>query len=238
MSSAGLLILEDNLDLAAGLIEMFGEVMGFDVHHSASGEEAVEAILKKSLDLGLFDINLPDINGIEVLRQIRHRGVGLEVLFVTGFRLGQVVGEALPGYRFYTRRVDQIQDALLAEEQSLDEQLHFAIFSDQKAYQHELSVFEKRSGFLIVDALDYGVADVAANQSGLVYAGNACFAEMLAHALHCVRAGFQGPVIMLYLLPDNYSGVDPFTNFDITGCILKPFEPVELVEKVMSRIGN
>jgi DNA-binding response OmpR family regulator len=44
---------------------------GFDVVEASSGEAAVEAVRRRTPDLVLLDVMLPDIDGIEVLRQVR-----------------------------------------------------------------------------------------------------------------------------------------------------------------------
>jgi len=44
---------------------------GFTVYESASGEEAVQAVLSHRPDMIILDLGLPDIDGIEVTRRLR-----------------------------------------------------------------------------------------------------------------------------------------------------------------------
>lgn len=44
---------------------------GFNVYESASGEEALQAVLSHRPDIIILDLGLPDIDGIEVTRRLR-----------------------------------------------------------------------------------------------------------------------------------------------------------------------
>ena len=63
-------IVEDDLDLAASL-RLALERDGFDVVHFATGRSAVEGLLAEPPSLVLLDLNLPDLDGLGVCREIR-----------------------------------------------------------------------------------------------------------------------------------------------------------------------
>lgn len=65
-----LLVVEDDAMLAGGLARALRRA-GYAVDLTASGEEAISASRAQAYDLILLDINLPDINGISVLRTLR-----------------------------------------------------------------------------------------------------------------------------------------------------------------------
>ena len=65
-----ILLVEDDRLFAESIID-FLEDEGFLVELAITGEEALEKSYKKNYDLFLFDINLPRLNGIELLKAFR-----------------------------------------------------------------------------------------------------------------------------------------------------------------------
>ncbi|MGJ0515764.1 MAG: response regulator [Methylomicrobium sp.] len=75
---ASVLVIEDNEDNLE-LIKFILEVHGYQVSHAASGQEGVSRALTLLPDFILLDIQLPDIDGEEVLRRIRKQEAGLRI---------------------------------------------------------------------------------------------------------------------------------------------------------------
>jgi two-component system response regulator (stage 0 sporulation protein F) len=61
------------------------EEEGYTVHSALSGEEALQKMQIESPDLVILDINMPGMNGIEVLRQIKERNSKLPVIINTAY---------------------------------------------------------------------------------------------------------------------------------------------------------
>ena len=67
------LILEDDVDLAEGIeLSLQSEDLNFVICSTITEARAV--IPKQKIDLMIFDINLPDGNGVEFCREIRQKG--------------------------------------------------------------------------------------------------------------------------------------------------------------------
>ena len=60
--------------------------MGFDVATCGSGAEAMRQLMRRPADLAMVDLRMPDVNGLELLRQIRASVPGCEVILMTGLR--------------------------------------------------------------------------------------------------------------------------------------------------------
>ncbi len=58
---------------------------GFDVEIAADALKALEIIAKKHIDLVITDIRMPQMNGIELAREIRKRRSDIAVIFTTGY---------------------------------------------------------------------------------------------------------------------------------------------------------
>lgn len=56
---------------------------GFDVDVAASGRSALAKAQGERYDLVVLDVMLPDLDGLEVTRRLRHDGVDIPVLFLT-----------------------------------------------------------------------------------------------------------------------------------------------------------
>ena len=76
------LLVEDNAKLAAGMAEVLAR-NGFLVDIVGHGEDADAALASTAFDLLILDLSLPDMDGLEVLRRLRSRRVGVPVLVVT-----------------------------------------------------------------------------------------------------------------------------------------------------------
>jgi len=92
-----ILLLEDDLILGETLEEMLQEA-NYNVHWVKDGEEAAEATFETLYDLYILDINVPKINGLKLLEELREAGDNTRVIFISamsdmasiskGFRLG------------------------------------------------------------------------------------------------------------------------------------------------------
>ena len=61
------------------------EEEGFEVHSALTGEEALEKMPIIAPDLVILDINMPGMNGIEVLRQIKEGNPKLPVILSSAY---------------------------------------------------------------------------------------------------------------------------------------------------------
>ena len=58
---------------------------GYEVYQAANGLEALEIVDKIPLDLVILDIKMPEMNGIEALRQIKEKRPDLPVVLSTSY---------------------------------------------------------------------------------------------------------------------------------------------------------
>ena len=81
----GKLLIVDDLAANRDVLTRRFQRRGFDVVEVDSGQRALDAIAKQNFDLVLLDVMMPDLDGFEVLRQIRlqHSAVTLPVIMVT-----------------------------------------------------------------------------------------------------------------------------------------------------------
>ncbi|GAB3288434.1 response regulator [Parahaliea aestuarii] len=77
-----ILLVEDDLSLASGLQAALGRE-GFVVNHVACGREALAAIRAEAHDMVVLDLGLPDMDGLQVLSELRGRKDQTPVLLLT-----------------------------------------------------------------------------------------------------------------------------------------------------------
>ncbi len=70
-----LLIVDDSLNIRAFVKKTLAMIdLAFDnIHEAGDGLEALEVLEKESVDVVLTDINMPNMNGIALIKEIRSR---------------------------------------------------------------------------------------------------------------------------------------------------------------------
>jgi DNA-binding response OmpR family regulator len=77
-----LLIVEDNATLSASLSKGLRED-GYEIEAVATGAGALQRLDRQDIDVVVLDLGLPDLDGGQVLSQLRGRGINVPVLVLT-----------------------------------------------------------------------------------------------------------------------------------------------------------
>jgi len=77
-----ILLLEDDEILAETLIELL-EYEEMEITHVSDGEKALNATYIQKFDLLLLDVNVPFVNGFELLQELRKSGDTTPAIFIT-----------------------------------------------------------------------------------------------------------------------------------------------------------
>ena len=77
-----ILLVEDDIPLATALQQTL-RTEGFVVNHVNQGKLALNALSTPDQDMVILDLGLPDIDGLEVLKQLRDRNSKLPVIILT-----------------------------------------------------------------------------------------------------------------------------------------------------------
>jgi DNA-binding NarL/FixJ family response regulator len=89
-------IVEDNDQLRATLARVLGRAEGFrSLSQYASAEEALKALPQENPDVVLMDINLPGMNGVECVRQLKQLAPGIQVIMLTVYEDTEHIFDAL-----------------------------------------------------------------------------------------------------------------------------------------------
>jgi DNA-binding response OmpR family regulator len=77
-----LLLIEDDAELANGLVHALAQ-SGHACDPASNGQAALSACAVTAYDLVVLDLGLPDMDGQDLLRQLRDRGLSAPVLILT-----------------------------------------------------------------------------------------------------------------------------------------------------------
>ena len=82
LKDLSILVVEDDPDLL-GILSEFLAMQGADVAQAVNGKEALEMISTKKFDLVLSDVQMPVMDGVELVRAIKRKGKDSPTVFLT-----------------------------------------------------------------------------------------------------------------------------------------------------------
>lgn len=83
MSATRLLVVDDEQDLLELLVRRLKR-KGFQVDSAGTAEDALELVKKNDYDIGVYDIRLPGMDGIQLLKETKKTQPDTEILILTG----------------------------------------------------------------------------------------------------------------------------------------------------------
>ncbi len=84
MSLKRILIVDDDEGSRLVLVEMM-HFFGYEADGAEGGLEALQAITKQKYDLVITDINMPDLNGLELITRVKASHPEVDLMAVTGY---------------------------------------------------------------------------------------------------------------------------------------------------------
>jgi two-component system alkaline phosphatase synthesis response regulator PhoP len=175
-----LLIADDDTEMRILLAEYFRR-LGFHVEEKDSGQAAFEASLGNKFDCFIFDVSMPGMSGLELLKRVRERGNQTPALFLTahdalsdkvaGFEAGADDYLAKP---FSPRELEYRVEALLRRggatvEEPDEERIEVGDLVIDKR-RHEVL----RDGFRIdLTPLEFQILELLASEPGRAWSRNA-----------------------------------------------------------------
>lgn len=165
-----ILLVEDDLPLATALQKSL-QTEGFVVNHVNKGKLALNALSTSDQDMLILDLGLPDIDGLEVLKQLRDRKSILPVIILTardsieskvkGLDYGAddylakpfEIMELMARLRVIERRLGTANSALICiSDVKLDTFAHKVFICDKESGKETEITFSKKE-FMVLKAL-------------------------------------------------------------------------------------
>ncbi|QMV43671.1 response regulator [Cohnella cholangitidis] len=123
-----LLIVDDEFHIREGLKHLVPQT-GLPIEIAAlaeDGETALRLFEEQKPDMAIMDINLPDMSGLEVARQLRDKGDEVPLLFLTGYEslayIREAIGLQAVDYLLKPITSDELAKGLLRAQESVKRQ--------------------------------------------------------------------------------------------------------------------
>ena len=84
MKKKKVLLLEDDIMLNE-TVEEYLHSEGYDVDCVENGEEALDKIYENNYDILLLDVKVPQLNGFDLLKEVRKRDITTPAIFITSY---------------------------------------------------------------------------------------------------------------------------------------------------------
>jgi DNA-binding NtrC family response regulator len=115
MMSKRILVVDDQesmRDMLADLLDM----MGYESCTVESGTQALEKLIAAEIDLVITDLNMPEMDGLELMKRIKARSPGMPVIVITGYGTfnteRQVLSDGDDGYIPKPCTINRVQETV------------------------------------------------------------------------------------------------------------------------------
>jgi DNA-binding NtrC family response regulator len=128
MIQGNILAIDDEQNIRH-LIQNEFSLEGFAVTTVGSGEEGLKLVDANRFDVVLLDINLPTLNGVEVLKRLKQKTPQTEVIMITGYGdIKSAVESIKQGARDYITKPFKLDEILALVKQAIRENLDHPVF--------------------------------------------------------------------------------------------------------------
>ncbi len=116
MATPHLFLLEDDANLNETIVDYLQE-HGYTVDAAYDGDEAQDLLYEKRYDLLLLDVNVPGMNGFELLKEAREEGVVAPAIYITSLNSVEDLEEGFAsGGDDYIRKPFALKELLIRVE--------------------------------------------------------------------------------------------------------------------------
>src|SRR3989304_4275434 len=184
MDRPKILVVDDEKSIRDLLSAALGQ-WGYQAFLSTSGPEALGMLKGQLLDAALIDIRMPDMDGIELLRELKRYDSSMEVVIMTGYPTVPPAVEALKEGAY-----DYLTKPLI-----MDELKHLlARLIERRFLRKEVNTLRSRLGEQL--AVKEVVAKVAVSDSPVMVEGESGTGkELVAAAIHRLSPRTKGAFI-------------------------------------------
>src|SRR5262245_43496785 len=179
-----ILVIDDDRDIRDVLTDRL-ESLGYRALSASNGTDGLELLAKQNPHLVLLDIEMPDMNGLEVLTQIRKTERDITVVMITAYGTIERAVEAMKegAYDFIPKPFEPDHIALIVAKALERERLkrEVELLSEEVDSQHRMVVGQSLP---INHALDVAKKAAASRSTVLLLGESGTGKEIFARAIH------------------------------------------------------
>lgn len=199
MAGERILIVDDE----AGMQRLLSRVLereGYAATPVGSAKEALELISADSYDLVVTDIQMPEMDGLELLREIKEFDPSLPIVVMTAYGTVENAVEALRNGAFdYLTKPFETDEVRLAVAKALE---HKRLVAENRYLQQELDERYQFSGIvgnspLMAEVYETAASVAVSNASVLITGESGTGKELVARSIHYNSPRKEKPFIVL-----------------------------------------
>src|ERR687883_1094912 len=192
-----ILVVDDEPTMADSLRQNFVEE-GYSVDTAGTGAAAIELFDQGGHHLAICDLQLPDMDGLEVLRHMKDARPTTEVIVVTGYGSGQAAVEAIKSGAFYfVEKPFDFEELLPLAEKALERR---ALVAETESMRRQMST--RAEYFNIIGSskqmqmIYETIESVAKSDANVLIVGESGTGkELIANAIHYQSLRSKKPFI-------------------------------------------
>jgi len=199
MSDARILVVDDEPGMRSLLSKALGRE-GYAVSAFEKGEDALVSVYEGEYDLAVLDIQMPGMDGIELLKKLRDRDPELNVVMITAYGSIQSAIDAMRlGAYDYLTKPFEMEEIKLVVEKALE---HERLLSENRLWREELSHNYRFTGIIgkspkMDEVYDLVERVAASNASVLIEGESGTGKELIARSIHYNGKRAERPLVAL-----------------------------------------
>jgi len=197
VESARVLVVDDEMSILLLLKEALGQ-WGYEVTCASTGAEGLATLRNQMFDAVLTDVRMPDMSGLDLLREVKRQDESVEVVIMTGYPTIASAVEALKEGAYDYLSKPLILDELRHLMQRLMERrfLRGEVNALRARLGEELTVNELIGSSPAMQRVKEIIGKVAVADSPVLIEGESGTGkELVAAAIHRLSARARGPFI-------------------------------------------
>jgi DNA-binding NtrC family response regulator len=183
-ANANILVVDDDPDIREVLKDRL-ESLGYNVFAAASGVEALELLEKQNPQIVLMDIEMPEMGGLEALKEIRKRQIDITVVMITAHGTIERAVEAIRqgAYDFIPKPFEPDHIALIVQRALERERLKrgVEVLSDQVGERYRLITGKSPK---MAEAVDLAKKSATSRSTVLLLGESGTGKEIFARSIH------------------------------------------------------
>tara|TARA_R110001592_G_scaffold319756_1_gene597555 strand:- start:899 stop:1633 length:735 start_codon:yes stop_codon:yes gene_type:complete len=241
MKSLRVLVVDDDRDFAEALTDVL-ESEGHDVDSCYTGEDAIERFRQNEYDVSFIDVKLPKKNGVESFLEIKKLRPEAKVVMMTGFSVEQLLQQAVDNGAFAIMHKPLEMTKVLALIEGVLPAGVVLIADDDPDFSRSLKEHLEDRGFSVQLAKNGSEALTRIEEESidlLILDLRMPVLDGLGVYMELKRRDRLLPTIIVtgYAIEESET-LDSFRSMSVTGILVKPFDPAELLHSVSELIGR
>ncbi|MGA2192092.1 MAG: sigma-54 dependent transcriptional regulator [Nitrospirota bacterium] len=191
------------VDDEPGMRSLLSKVLtkeGYFVSAMEKGEDALDSLTAEEYDLAILDIEMPGMNGIELLGRIKQKDVSLSVIMITAYGSLQSAVEAMRrGAYDYLTKPFEMEEIKLVVEKALERE---RLIRENRALHRELEEQYRFTGILgkspkMEEVYELVSRVAVTNASVLIQGESGTGKELVARSIHYNSRRKGKPLVIL-----------------------------------------